>query len=100
MSELLEISMIVCFGMSWPLSVLKSYRARTTKGKSLMFLIFIFVGYIAGIFSKFLNPAYMANFNEKWYVVIFYFINLFMVGTDIVLYFRNKVLDHKLQKNV
>ncbi len=100
MSELLEITMVVCFGMSWPLSVLKSYRARTTKGKSLMFLLFIFVGYIAGIFSKFLNADYMANFSHKWYVVIFYFINFFMVGVDIILYFRNKMLDRKAQKNV
>ena len=27
MSELFEIFMIVCFGASWPLNVLKSYRA-------------------------------------------------------------------------
>ena len=98
MSELLEITMVVCFGLSWPLSVIKSYKARTTKGKSIMFLLFIFVGYIAGIFSKFLNPDYMANFSHKWYVVIFYFINFFMVGADIVLYFRNKILDRKAQK--
>ena len=35
----------------------------------------------------------MAQFASKWYVLIFYFINITMVGVDIVLYFRNKRLD-------
>lgn len=93
MSEILEIIMIVSFGASWPMNVIKSYKARTTKGKSLAFLLLIFFGYIAGITSKFMNEAYMASFSEKWYVLFFYFLNLFMVGTDLILYFRNKKLD-------
>ena len=95
MSELLEITMILCFGASWPLNVIKSYKVRTAKGKSLAFLCLIFLGYIAGITSKFTNEAYMAAFSEKWYVLFFYVLNLLMVGTDIVLYFRNKALDKK-----
>ena len=51
MSEILEIIMIVSFGASWPLNVWKSYRAKTTQGKSLAFLCLIFFGYIAGILS-------------------------------------------------
>ncbi len=93
MSEILEIIMIVSFGMSWPMNVIKSYKARTTKGKSLAFLCFIFFGYIAGITGKFLNEAYMAEFATKWYVLIFYILNLLMVGADLVLYARNKRLD-------
>ncbi len=93
MSELLEIVMIVSFGLSWPLNVIKSYKARTTKGKSLAFLCFIFFGYIAGITSKFMNEAYMAEFATKWYVLIFYILNLLMVGADLILYARNKRLD-------
>lgn len=93
MSELLEIIMIVSFGASWPMNVIKSYKSRTAKGKSLAFLLLIFFGYIAGIASKFMNEAYMASFSEKWYVLFFYFLNLFMVGTDLILYFRNKKLD-------
>ena len=85
--------MIVSFGVSWPLNVLKSYRARTTKGKSLSFLCLIFFGYIAGITSKLVNDAYMAAFAEKWYVLFFYFLNLAMVTADILLYFRNRKLD-------
>ena len=95
MAEIAEVIMIVCFGASWPFNVIKSYKARTAKGKSPVFLCLIILGYIAGIASKFLNEAYMASFNEKWYVVFFYFLNLFMVSVDLVLYFRNRMLDKK-----
>ena len=93
MAELFEIIMIVSFGASWPLNVLKSYRARTTKGKSLGFLLLIFFGYIAGIVSKLVNEAYMAAFADKWYVLFFYVLNFIMVGADLVLYVRNYRLD-------
>jgi uncharacterized membrane protein len=93
MAEILEIAMILCFGASWPMNVIKSYRARSTKGKSLAFLCLIFVGYIAGIASKLLNTVYMAEFAAKWYVLFFYVLNLLMVGADLVLYARNYRLD-------
>ena len=99
MSEFFEIMMIVCFGLSWPMNVYKSYKARSTKGKSLLFLCFIFIGYIAGIISKFTSESYMASFNEQWYVVIFYFINITMVSIDLMLYVRNYRLD-KLNLNI
>ena len=95
MSEILEIIMVVSFGASWPLNVMKSFKARTTKGKSLPFLLFIFFGYIAGIASKFTNEAYMAAFASKWYVLVFYCLNLLMVGVDLCLYLRNYRLDQK-----
>lgn len=87
MSELLEIMMVVSFGVSWPFNVIKSYKDRTAKGKSLVFLILIFTGYIWGIASKLLSPSF------KWYVMFFYVLNMLMVGADLVLYFRNKKLD-------
>lgn len=99
MAEILEIIMIVSFGASWPLNVMKSYRARTTKGKSLAFLLLIFFGYIAGIASKLVNEAYMANFAAKWYVLFFYVLNLIMVGCDLLLYVRNYRLDKKALEN-
>lgn len=43
MAEILEVIMIMSFGASWPLNVIKSYNARTTKGKSLAFLCLIFL---------------------------------------------------------
>lgn len=97
MAELLEITMIISFGASWPLNVIKSYRARTAKGKSLAFLCLIFFGYIAGIASKLVNPAYMAAIGEKWYVLFFYVLNLVMVGADLILYARNRRLDKETE---
>ncbi|MBQ3108640.1 MAG: hypothetical protein IJC67_03400 [Clostridia bacterium] len=95
MSEIFEIIMVVSFGASWPFNVAKSIKSRSAKGKSLGFLLLIFFGYIAGIISKFMNDAYMAQFSQKWYVLIFYFLNLTMVGMDIILYFRNRALDRE-----
>ena len=98
MAEILEILMIVSFGASWPLNVIKSYKARTTKGKSIAFLCLIFFGYIAGITSKLVNESYMANFASKWYVLFFYVLNFLMVGADIIMYIRNLKLDKENAK--
>lgn len=90
-SDYLEIMMVLCFGLSWPLSVYKSYTSRTAEGKSLFFECFIFTGYLFGITGKILSGSIS-------YVVIFYVINLFIVGVDICLYFRNKRLDEETKK--
>lgn len=97
MAELTEIIMLLCFGASWPLNAVKSYKAGTTKGKSLPFLCLIILGYIAGIISKLVNKSYMNSFGDKWYVLIFYFLNLTFVLVDFAIYFRNIKLD-KLNK--
>lgn len=92
MSEILEILMVICFGCSWPLAVIKSYRARTTKGKSLFFLCLILVGYLCGIAAKLVADSF------KWYVMFFYILNFLMVFCDLLLYFRNRKLDKKNEK--
>ena len=94
-SEILEIVMIVSFGASWPFNVMKSWKSRTTKGKSLSFLCIIIFGYLAGILSKFANESYMANFEDKWYVLVFYFLNITMIILDLLIYFRNR----RIEKN-
>ena len=99
MAEILEVIMIVSFGASWPLNLLKSYKARTTKGKSLAFLLLIFFGYIAGIVSKLVNEGYMAQIGQKWYVLFFYVLNFIMVGADLCMYVRNKRLDRMCAKD-
>ena len=93
MAEVLEVIMIISFGASWPVNVIKSYKSRTTKGKSLVFLILIMLGYIMGIASKLSNATYMASISTKWYVLLFYLLNLIMVSIDLSLYFRNYKLD-------
>ena len=87
-NEALEIGMLVCFGFSWPLNAYKSYKARTAKGKSLPFLLMIFIGYIFGIVSKLLNEN-----GFHWYVMFFYVLNILMVILDVGLYFHNRHLD-------
>lgn len=86
MAQILEALMVVSFGISWPSSIIKSYTSRTAKGKSIVFLLFILVGYMFGILSKFIA-------GNLTYVVVFYIINFIMVSIDLVLYFRNKKLD-------
>lgn len=89
MAEFLEILMVVCFGCSWPLNVIKSYKTRTTKGKSLGFLLLVFVGYIFGIASKLVATSF------KWYVLFFYVLNFIMISVDLLLYCRNYRIDKK-----
>ena len=96
-AEILEVLMIVSFGASWPFNVMKSYKARTTKGKSLTFLCLIFFGYIAGVAMKAIKIAIndytgLVSF-IAWLALAVYILNLLMVGTDLALYFRNKKLD-------
>ena len=86
-AELFEIIMIVCFGFSWPMNVIKSYRSRTTKGKSLPFLLLIITGYVFGIIGKLIGGSF------KWYVLFFYVLNFIMVSADLVMYIRNYKLD-------
>ena len=88
-AEIFEIIMIVCFGFSWPVNVIKSYRARTTKGKSLVFLLLISTGYVFGIIGKIIGG------NFKWYVLFFYVLNLCMVLTDLAMYARNARIDRE-----
>lgn len=86
MAELLEAAMIISFGVSWPLNIIKSLKSRTAKGRSLLFILFILFGYLCGIISKIVS-------GKITYVFIFYVLNFVMVAIDLVLYFRNSKLD-------
>ena len=55
MSQILEVLMLVLFGLSWPFNIAKSWKAKTAKGKSLLFEVCILVGYICGIAGKFIT---------------------------------------------
>ena len=86
MAEILEAIMVICFGLSWPMNIVKSLRAKTAKGRSVLFLTFIMIGYVAGITGKILS-------NNITYVFAFYVLNLVMVSIDFVLYFVNRRRD-------
>lgn len=85
-AQMLEIAMIVAFGFSWPNNIITTYKNKSTKGKSLAFLLLIDTGYVCGIIGKLLSG------NIVWYVLFFYVLNFIMVTADLVLYFyyRNK----------
>ena len=103
LAENLEIAMLVCFGCSWPISVYKSIKIRTSVGKSAVFNILLIVGYVAGIVSKFLKmePFMIANAADGLkkgifiFALIMYFVNLAMITANLVLYYMNKNLDNK-----
>lgn len=84
-----EAIMMLCFGLAWPASIAKSWKSRTNKGKSFLFLIIIITGYLCGLIHKLWWQSTIDG------VVWLYILNTLMVSTDIVLYFRNMVLDHK-----
>lgn len=86
MSSILEATMLVCFGLSWPMNVMKALRARSAKNMSLPFILLIIAGYIAGISAKLM-------LNQVNYVLVVYFINLAVVSMNLLVYFRNKRLD-------
>ena len=88
MGAIFETIMLVCFGLSWPLNVVKAYKARTTKGTSLPFILLIITGYVAGISAKLLS-------GQVNYVLIAYVLNLAIVFVNVLVYFRNVSLDKK-----
>ena len=91
-----EAVMLVCFGVSWPVSVVKSYRARTAKGKSILFLLAIWIGYVFGLAGKILLAVETGSIP---YVLFIYAFNLIVVSLDLILYFRNLRLDKKAAGN-
>jgi hypothetical protein len=54
-------------------------------------LLFIWLGYVAGIASKLIS-------GNITYVFFFYVLNLLMVSLDMILYFRNRRLDKLSEK--
>ena len=85
--SIFEVTMLICFGSAWPTSIYKSISSMTAKGKSIAFLIIVFVGYIAGILHKLF-------YNLDW-VVTLYAVNGLMVLIDISITLRNRELDKK-----
>ena len=88
MSVIFETVMLVCFGCSWPISVVKNYRSRTAKGMSPLFILLIMSGYLAGITAKILSGNYT-------FVLAVYILNLVLVSLNLLIYFRNIRIDQK-----
>jgi len=85
-AQLFEACMLICFGLSWPAAILKTWRTRRTEGKSLLFLAFILVGYLSGIAAKFIRAN--ADRQAVELVTILYALNACFVAVEIALYLR------------
>ena len=92
-AKILETVMLLCFGAAWPASIIKSWRSRTTKGKSLFFLLIVLTGYVAGI-SKVLITEGRGGF-----LLLPYGLNFIMVFTDTLIYMRNAAIDKSGENN-
>jgi hypothetical protein len=82
-----EILMLLCFGFAWPVAIYKSITSKSIEGKSVLFIYVIITGYIFGIVHKIVYNLDI--------VIVFYVINVIMVFTDLMLYYRNKKLSIK-----
>lgn len=91
MAELLESTMLICFGLSWPMNLAKNIKAKSARNMSLQFILLIITGYIAGISAKLYNH----RFN---YVLVVYLLNLVVVSANVVVYFINRRYDRQAQE--
>lgn len=78
--SIFEAIMLICFGVSWPISIAKAVRTKRVEGKSPLFMAIVCLGYLSGILHKILRDL-------DWVVVLYSF-NLIMVALDLALYFR------------
>jgi hypothetical protein len=86
----LEAIMLICWGVSWPVSIIKTLRTKIVLGKSPLFMSLIALGYFCGIAHKILY--------SRDYLVLIYMVNLTMILTELCLYNRYRYLNAKLMK--
>ena len=91
MAELLESTMLICFGLSWPMNLAKNIKAKSARNMSLQFILLIIIGYIAGISAKIYNH----RFN---YVLVVYLLNLIVVSANVVVFFINRRYDRQAKE--
>lgn len=97
-TDLFEALTIFCFGLSWPISIRKSYLSRTAKGKSLFFEVFLLIGYAFGIARKIIQVVVMGSSGFIFYLSFFFYVlNFIEISIDVALYFRNTKLDRQAE---
>jgi len=82
--DLLEAGMLICWGISWPVQVLKTYRTKNVAGKSIIFCWLIWIGYALAVIRKVLC--------DPDFVIWLYLLNMAFVTTDIMFYYKYKEL--------
>ncbi len=84
-----EAIMFICFGLSWPVSIIKALRTKIVHGKSPLFMSLIAFGYLCGVSHKILY--------SRDYLVLIYMFNLAMILTDLYLYNRYNLRGAKVK---
>eukprot|EP00768_Dysnectes_brevis_P002413 gnl/Dysnectes_brevis/182_a211_10065.p1 GENE.gnl/Dysnectes_brevis/182_a211_10065~~gnl/Dysnectes_brevis/182_a211_10065.p1 ORF type:complete len:143 (+),score=16.74 gnl/Dysnectes_brevis/182_a211_10065:27-455(+) len=77
-SDIFETIMLICFGFSWPISILKVLRTKKVAGKSPLFMVLIISGYLCGIGAKVTSTG-------GWIIALYGF-NASLVSVDLALY--------------
>lgn len=91
-----EVLFLLCFAVSWPVSIAKSLRTKVVIGKSPLFMSLIILGYIFGIIHK----SQYSNDIVIW----LYVFNAALVSIDLSLYClyigrnRRELMNQELQK--
>ena len=89
-TELMEAFTILCFGLSWPISIRKSLISKTAKGKSLFFEVFLLIGYAFGILRKVIQLTVLGCSDAIFFLSFFFYVlNFIEISIDVALYFRN-----------
>ncbi len=78
--SIFEAIMLICFGLSWPVSIAKSLRTKIVLGKSPLFMGILCVGYVSGVTHKIV-------YSFDW-IIWLYVLNLLMVAFDLFLYYK------------
>ncbi|MEG1641989.1 MAG: hypothetical protein RR272_02640 [Synergistaceae bacterium] len=82
LESILEVTMLICFAAAWPAALYKSWVSKSRKGKSLLFLFIVIIGYSCGIVKVLIN-------GHQSYMLIPYTFNTALVIADVILYYRN-----------
>ncbi len=95
-ANILETIMLICFGLSWPISLYKNIKMKSAKGMNIYFTLLIILGYIAGISAKILEgPVLKGSFDgaSAIFKFVMYIVNIVIVSCNVVVYFINKKYD-------
>lgn len=86
LGQALEAGMLLCFGVSWPVDVMKTLRTRRTEGKSLAFMSLVLTGYVLGLSGKMAKATGPGALLE--WVAALYVFNAVIIIVDIVITMR------------
>lgn len=95
-ANILETIMLICFGLSWPISLYKNIKMKSAKGMNIYFTLLIILGYIAGIVAKILEgPVLNGSFDgaSAIFKFVMYIVNIVIVSCNVVVFFINKKYD-------